>query len=158
MVCDTNRFYKLLFPFFHIFASDDWQVFFLMNWSRSFPYTVVIVYQMIQETWTNILIFFSNVSTDLCGFFRMVCDTNRFNIKFFFPFLRNLACHGWEEVFFLMNWSKSFPNTVVFVYQMIQKTWTNILIMFQNVSTDLCGFFRMVCDTNRLFINFSYSY
>jgi hypothetical protein len=82
----------------------------------------------------------------------------KIDVIFFFPFLHNFASDDWLEAFFLMNWSKSFPNTVVIVYQMIQKTWTNILIMFQNVSTDLCGFFRMVCNTNRFYITFSHFY
>ena len=30
--------------------------------------------------------------------------------------------------------------------------------MFQNVSTDLCVFFRMVCETNRFYITFSHFY
>jgi hypothetical protein len=121
--------FTLLFHIFTIFASDDWQEeFFLMNRSKSFPNTVVILYQMIQKTWTNILIMFQNVSFDLYWFFRMVCDTNRF-YKLLFPFLQIFESDDWQ-VFFMMNWSKSFPNTVVIVYQMIQKTWTNILFMF----------------------------
>ena len=75
-------------------------------------------------------------------------------INYFFPFLQIFASDDWQEVFFLMNRSKSFPNTVVIVYQMIEKTWTNILIMFQNVSTDLCVFFRMVCNKNRCYFLF----